>query len=160
MKAASGMVVSMHYTLTDDAGEVLDTIQGRGPFDYLHGHGNIIPGLESRLEGAEPGFKDKVTVAPADGYGERNDQAVFDVPRDQFPPDEEIRVGMQVHGEGPQGVIAFTVVDVAEDSIRLDGNHPLAGKTLHFDVEILDIRAASEEEIAHGHVHGPHGHHH
>lgn len=160
MKATSGMVVSMHYTLTDDSGEVIDSSEGRGPFDYLHGHANIIPGLERALEGADVGFKSKVTVSAEDAYGVRNERAVFDVPRDQFPPNEDIQVGMQVHGEGPQGVLTFTVVDVSDDSVRLDGNHPLAGKTLHFDVEILGVREASEEEVAHGHVHGPAGHHH
>lgn len=149
----------MHYTLTDDAGEVLDSSSGRTPFEYLHGHGNIIGGLESALEGVEAGFKSKVTVAPADGYGERNDKAVFEVPRDQFPPGEDIQVGMQVHGEGPQGVIAFTVVGVAADHVTLDGNHPLAGKTLHFDVEVLGVREATKQELDHGHVHA-HGHDH
>lgn len=159
MKAANGMVVSMHYTLTNDQGQTLDSSRGGAPFAYLHGHGNIISGLEGALEGAEAGFANKVTVAPADGYGERNDQAVFEVPREQFPAGEEVQIGMRVHGEGPQGVMAFTVVGLTETGVVLDANHPLAGETLHFDVEVLEVRAATAQELAHGHVHA-HGHDH
>ncbi len=159
MKAAHGMVVSMHYTLTDDAGDVLDSSRGREPFEYLHGFGNIIGGLEKALEGTGAGYAAKVTVAAADGYGERNDKAVFEVPREQFPQGEEIQVGMQVHGEGPHGVVAFTVIGLTADGVMLDGNHPLAGKTLHFDVEVLGVREATAQELDHSHVHA-HGHDH
>ncbi|HXH04703.1 MAG TPA: peptidylprolyl isomerase [Candidatus Competibacteraceae bacterium] len=159
MKATAGMVVSMHYTLTDDQGEVIDSSRGGEPFAYLHGHGNIISGLEQALEGAEAGFHEQITVAPEDGYGEYLQQAVFEVPRDQFPQGEDIEVGMRVHGEGPQGVMAFTVVGLTEYGVILDGNHPLAGKTLHFDVEVLEVRQATRQELAHGHVHaGGHDH--
>ena len=160
MKATQDTVVSMHYTLTDDAGAVLDSSRERGePMDYLHGHGNIIGGLETALDGQSAGFKSQVTVAPEQGYGEHNAQAVFDVPRSQFPDDDEINLGAMVHGETPQGVVTFTVVGMNQDSVTLDGNHPLAGKTLHFDVEIMDIREATEQELSHGHVHtGGHDH--
>ena len=143
MKAARGRVVSLHYTLADDHGTVLDSSRGREPFAYLH----------------EAGFLSNVEVAPGDGYGDRNPEAVFEVPRGQFPPGEEIRVGMQVQGEGEHGVLNFTVVEVNGQGVVLDANHPMAGKTLHFDVEVLDVREATAQELAHGHVHA-HGHDH
>ena len=114
MKAAHGRVVSLHYTLTDDLGVVLDSSRGHGPFAYLHGYGNIIRGLENALEGNEAGFNGAIEVLPADAYGEYNPQAVFEVPREQFPPGEDIKAGMQVQGEGPHGVLNFTVVDVSD----------------------------------------------
>jgi len=160
MKAASGMVVSMHYTLTDDTGDVLDSSRGGEPFSYLHGHNNIIPGLEKALEGTEAGFKSKVTVAPAEGYGEKNAEAVFEAPREHFPPDMKLEIGARVYADGPNGPITLTVVKLTETGAVLDANHPLAGKTLHFDVEITTVRSATAEELAHGHVHGEGGHHH
>lgn len=160
MKAASGMVVSMHYTLTDDSGDVLDSSRGGEPFSYLHGHNNIIPGLEKALEGTEAGFKSKVTVAPAEGYGEKNAEAVFEAPREHFPPDMKLDIGARVYADGPNGPITLTVVKLTESGAVLDANHPLAGKTLHFDVEITTVRTATTEELAHGHVHGEGGHHH
>lgn len=159
MKASHGKVVSLHYTLTDEYGVLLDSSRGREPFDYLHGYGNIIRGLETALEGREGGFHSAVAVAPAEGYGEYNPQAVFGVPREQFPPDEDIQVGMQVQGEGERGILTFTVVGVTEQQVTLDANHPLAGKTLHFDVEVLDVREATPQELVHGHVHAQ-GHDH
>lgn len=159
MKAARDKVVSLHYTLTDDSGEALDSSRGRVPFVYLHGHGNIIRGLEAALEGHEAGFSSSIQVAPADGYGEYNPQAVFEVPREQFPPNEEIQVGMQVQGEGPDGRLNFMVLAVNEQGVVLDANHPMAGKNLNFEVEVLEVRDATEQELSHGHVH-LHGHDH
>ena len=160
MKAAPGMVVSMHYTLTDDSGDVLDSSHGGEPFSYLHGHNNIIPGLEKALEGTEAGFKSKVTVAPTEGYGEKNPEAVFEAPREHFPPDMKLEIGARVYADGPNGPITLTVIKLTESGAVLDANHPLAGKTLHFDVEITTVRTATAEELAHGHVHGEGGHHH
>jgi len=160
MKASPGMVVSMHYTLTDDSGDVLDSSRGGEPFSYLHGHNNIIPGLEKALEGTEAGFKSKVTVAPAEGYGEKNAEAVFEAPREHFPPDMKLEIGARVYADGPNGPITLTVVKLTETGAVLDANHPLAGKTLHFEVEITTVRSATAEELAHGHVHGEGGHHH
>lgn len=160
MKAANGMVVSMHYTLTDDSGDVLDSSNGDQPFTYLHGHNNIIPGLEKALEGVKAGHKSRVTVAPADGYGEKDPEAVFEAPREHFPSDMPLEVGGQVQADGPNGPITLTVVKLTETGAVLDANHPLAGNILHFDVEITQVRAASKEELAHGHVHGEGGHHH
>lgn len=153
MKAAHGRVVSLHYTLTDDHGMLLDSSHGREPFAYLHGYGNIIQGLEAALEGSEAGFNGAIRVAPADGYGEYNPQAVFEVPREQFPPTEDVQVGMQVQGEGAHGILNFTVVGIDERNVILDANHPMAGKTLNFAVEVLDVRGATEQELSHGHVH-------
>jgi len=160
MKTANGMVVTMHYTLTDDAGAVIDSSQGREPLPYLHGHGNIVPGLEKALEGAAVGFKSRITVSAAEGYGERNPEAVFDAPRDQFPDDMEIAPGMQVYAEGPEGPVTFTVIEFTDNGVKLDANHPLAGMNLNFEIEIMDVREATEEELAHGHVHSPGDHHH
>jgi FKBP-type peptidyl-prolyl cis-trans isomerase SlyD len=160
MKATAGMVVTMHYTLTDDRGEVLDSSRGSEPLAYLHGASNIIPGLERALEGTAAGHKANVTVAPAEGYGEKNPEAVFEAPREHFPPDLELKPGVRVSADGPNGPISFLVVSVNDQTATLDGNHPLAGQTLHFDVEIVNVRAATEEEKEHGHVHGEGGHHH
>ncbi|HYA39254.1 MAG TPA: peptidylprolyl isomerase [Candidatus Methylomirabilis sp.] len=160
MKAAPGMVVSMHYTLTDDSGDVLDSSRSGEPFSYLHGHNNIIPGLEKALEGVETGFKSKVTVAPTDGYGEKNPEAIFEAPREHFPPDMKLEIGARVYADGPNGPITLTVVKLTDNGAVLDANHPLAGKTLHFEVEITTVRTATAEELAHGHVHGEGGHQH
>lgn len=159
MKAARDTIVSLHYTLTDESGAVLDSSTAHEPFAYLHGYGHIIRGLEAALEGCEPGFNGAVQVAPADGYGERNPQAVFEVPRDQFPATEDIQVGMQVQGEGAHGAMNFMVIGINDQSVVLDANHPMAGKTLNFAVELLAVREATAQELAHGHVHS-HGHDH
>lgn len=159
MKATHGRVVSLHYTLTDDLGVQLDSSRGQEPFVYLHGFGNIIRGLEQALEGCEVGFSSSIRVAPADGYGDYNPQAVFEVPREQFPPGEALRVGMQVQGEGEHGVLNFTVVGLSDQAVMLDANHPMAGKNLNFAVDVLEVRDATAQELAHGHVHA-HGHDH
>lgn len=159
MKAATDMVVAMHYTLTDDSGEVLDSSKQNEPLTYLHGNNNIIAGLEKALEGAQVGFKSKVTVPPAEGYGEINPKAIFEEPHASFSPDMQLAPGMQVHAEADHGPVTFTVVELTDTGVVLDANHPLAGKTLHFDVEIVDVRKATTEELDHGHVHTGHGHH-
>ncbi len=159
MKASRGKVVRMHYVLRDDAGSVLDSSRNGRPLEYLHGRGNIVPGLERALEGAEAGHAAKVVVAPKDGYGDRDPEQVFLAARGQFPPDMKLRKGMEVHADSPEGPVTFTVVEVRPDGAVLDGNHPLAGKTLHFDLEVMEIRDATREELDHGHVHGE-GHHH
>lgn len=160
MKTEPNMVVSLHYTLKDDSGEVLDSSSGREPLSYLHGHGNIIPGLEKALEGTSVGHRSNVAVAAADAYGETNPDLVFEAPKEQFPADMELAEGARVYAEGPDGPVSFTVVRLTESGAVLDGNHPLAGKRLHFDVEVVEIRPATKEELAHGHVHGAHDHHH
>lgn len=160
MQASKDKVVTMHYTLTDKQGETIDSSSGGDPMPYLHGYMNIIPGLERELEGKVAGDKLKVEVAAKDGYGERNEAMIESVPKDMFQGVEEIQPGMQFHADTAQGMSVVTVVEVGEDEIKIDGNHPLAGTDLTFDVEIIDVRDASAEELEHGHVHGPDGHHH
>lgn len=153
-------VVSIHYTLTNEDGQVLDSSENQEPLAYIHGHGNIIPGLENALAGLRKGEKLKVTVAPADGYGERDESMVQAVPRSAFQGVDDITPGMQFQAQSPEGIQLVTVVSVSGDEVTLDGNHPMAGITLIFDVEITDVRDATAEELDHGHVHGPGGHHH
>ncbi len=160
MKIEDKHVVTLNYTLTDNEGEVIDQAQD-GSFVYLHGAQNIIPGLEKELTDKAVGDKFTVKVAPEDGYGLRDDSRVEEVPREMFPEDQEIEPGMVFHAEGPNGeTITVTVLEVSDDSVKIDSNHALAGIELHFDVEVMGIRAAEEVEIEHGHVHGPEGHHH
>jgi FKBP-type peptidyl-prolyl cis-trans isomerase SlyD len=160
MQIAQNSVVAIAYTLTDDQGTVIDTSAGGEPLVYLHGAGNIIPGLESALVGKAVGDKLNVVVAPADGYGEYNPQMVQAVPRQMFQGVDNIEVGMQFQAQTDHGIQVVTVAAVEPDEITIDGNHPLAGVQLTFDVEVMSIRAATEEEVSHGHVHGPDGHHH
>jgi FKBP-type peptidyl-prolyl cis-trans isomerase SlyD len=157
MQIADRCVVSFHYTLTNDAGEILDSSSGREPLAYLHGAGNIVPGLESAMTGRQAGDKFKVAVAPEEGYGVHHEGLVQQVPRDAFAGVDEVQVGMEFHAQGPQGPLAVTVTAVDGDTVTIDGNHPLAGKTLHFDIEVSSVRDASLEETLHGHVHGAGG---
>lgn len=153
-------VVTVHYTLTDDAGVTLDASDAAEPLAYLHGHGNIVPGLEDALTGRKAGESLKVAVSPEQGYGVR-DQPVEVVPRNAFPADAELEVGMPLQAQHPNGDVMVVFVEkVDANEITLSGNHPLAGQTLHFDVKIVGVRAASAEELSHGHVHGAGGHHH
>jgi len=151
-------VVTFNYTLKDDAGEVIDSSE-REPLAYLHGHGNLVPGLERELEGKDAGAQLIVKVAAADGYGEYSKDLVQKVPRRSLKGISKITVGMRLHAQTGQGTRAVTVTNVTGDMVTLDGNHPLAGKNLNFDIQIVEVRAATAEELAHGHVHGPGGHH-
>ncbi len=154
MNIEKDKVVTFHYTLTNDAGETLDSSEGREPLPYLHGHNGIIPGLEKELEGKQPGDRLRVTVAPADAYGEINPEMIQMVPREAFSGVDEIRPGMQFQAQAPDGSVQVVVVkDVTEEGVLIDANHPLAGQTLHFDVEIAEVRDATPEELEHGHVH-------
>ncbi|SDI71203.1 FKBP-type peptidyl-prolyl cis-trans isomerase [Billgrantia gudaonensis] len=157
MQIAQNSVVAFHYTLTNDAGEVLDSSEGRDPLTYLHGAGNIIPGLEKELEGREAGDKLNVAVTPEEGYGEVQPQLVQEVPRDAFQGVEAVEPGMQFQAQTQGGPLMVTVTQVEGDTVTVDGNHPLAGQKLNFDVEIADVREASQEEVEHGHVHGEGG---
>jgi FKBP-type peptidyl-prolyl cis-trans isomerase SlyD len=160
MKIAHEKVVSIHYTLTNKEGTVLDSSSGSDPLAYLHGFGTIIPGLENALEGKATGDKLSVTVEPEQGYGARDERLVQAVPRSAFKGVEELSPGMQFQAQGPQGTRLVVVTQVADDEVTVDANHPLAGQTLHFDVEVSEVRDATAEELEHGHVHGPGGHHH
>jgi FKBP-type peptidyl-prolyl cis-trans isomerase SlyD len=157
----NGTVVNLAYRLTNDSGEVLDQADAKEPFTYLHGSGQIVPGLENALEGAQVGDKKKVSVAPAEGYGEMNPELKLVVKRSQFPAGAKIAAGMQFQANGPEGEdLVFKIDAVEGDEVHIDGNHPLAGCTLHFEVEVLSMRQATEEELEHGHAHGEDGHHH
>lgn len=157
MQIAQNSVVAFHYTLTNDAGEVLDSSEGREPLTYLHGGGNIIPGLEKELEGRAAGEKLNVHVSPEEGYGEVQEQLMQEVPRESFQGVESVEPGMQFQAQTEGGPLMVTVKKVEADTVVVDGNHPLAGQQLTFDVEIAEVREASEEEIEHGHVHGEGG---
>lgn len=166
MQVEVNTVVSIHYTLTNDEGQLLDSSRERAPLEYLHGHGNLIPGLEARLLGAAANENRKVRVPAVEAYGEREDAFMTEASTAQFPPEANVQEGMQFQANTPQGVRVFTVVSVEGEKVILDGNHPLAGMDLNFDVDVLEVRAATEEEVEHGHVHaaggccGGHGHDH
>ena len=160
MEIAADKVVLIHYTLKDDSGAVLDSSAGGEPLAYIQGHGNLVPGLEKALEGKADGNTLAVTVAPADGYGIREPDLVQRVPKRSLQGAGEVKKGMQFQARTDDGIRVFTVTAVAGDMITLDGNHPLADQTLHFDVEVVSVRDATAEELEHGHVHGAGGHHH
>lgn len=148
------LVVSMHYKLTNANGEVLDSSDGGEPLIYLHGAGNIIPGLEQALVGKSDGDSLQVSVAPAEGYGEPDPALVQVVDRAAFQGVESVDVGMAFEARGPDGQAQRIVVtSIDGDQVTVDGNHPLAGEQLNFDVQVVGVRAASTEEIEHGHVH-------
>ncbi len=158
-QVADDVVVSMDYTLTVD-GEVLDSSAEEGPLDYLQGHGNIIRGLEREMTGMKVGDSKSVKVQAADGYGETDPEAVMDVPMSEFPDDVPVKVGVELHLRDKDGDEIFAkILEVRKDSVKLDTNHPLAGKELHFEVKVVGLRAATAEELSHGHVHS-HGHGH
>ena len=160
MEIAADSVVLIHYTLKDDKGEVLDSSAGGEPLAYIQGHGNLVPGLEKALEGKRSGNTLAVTVPPAEGYGMRDEALVQRVSKRSLKGSGEIRKGMQFQARTEQGLRLFTVTAVIGDMVSLDGNHPLADQTLHFDIEVVEVRPATTEELEHGHVHGAGGHHH
>lgn len=150
MQAASEKIVSIAYTLTDEQGTLLDTSDGRKPLSYVHGAGQIIPGLERALEGKSPGDSIQVTVPPQDAYGERKPELVQSVPREEFPEGTLPQVGQQFQVQMPTGARLVTVANVDDDSVLIDANHPLAGHSLNFDVTVKDVRDATAEEQQRG----------
>jgi len=160
VEIAADRVVLIHYTLKDDAGAVLDTSAGAEPLAYIQGHGNLVVGLEKALEGKRDGDTVAVAVPPADGYGVHDAALIQRVPKRSLQGSGEIKKGMQFQARTEHGMRMFTVTGMVGDMVTLDGNHPLADKTLYFDVEIVSVRAATAEELEHGHVHGAGGHHH
>ncbi len=159
MPVSAQHVVSIEYTLSDDEGQTIDTSDGREPLSYLHGAGNIVAGLEKALEGQEVGATVEVSVAPEEGYGPVEPGLVRNVPLRKLP-DGRAQAGQRLRLDTTAGARVFTVVSVKGDYARLDGNHPLAGKTLHFKVKVVGVRQPTAEELEHGHVHGPGGHGH
>ncbi len=159
MNIEKNVVVAIDYTLTDNDGVVIDTSTGREPLKYLHGTGALIPGLEKELEGKIVGDKLEVAIKPDEGYGMRNEQLLQAVPREHFGHVPDIQVGMQFQANSEQGPVMVTIVEVNDKQVMVDGNHPLAGVVLNFKVEVKEVRAASAEELDHGHVHGAGGAH-
>lgn len=153
MQVAANKVVAIHYTLTNGEGQVLDSSQGGNPLFYLHGHSNIIPGLEKQLEGRNVGDAFEVVVEPSEGYGERDGNLVQQVQREAFQGVDAIEPGMQFQTQGPGGAMVVTVVDANEETVTIDANHPLAGVVLTFKGSVESIRDAREEEVQHGHAH-------
>lgn len=156
MQITKNTVAAIHYTLRDNEGNVIDTSSGREPLNYLHGAGNLIAGMEEGLEGKSKGDKFQLKIEPAKGYGEKDPAMVQQVPRSAFG-DQDVRPGMKFstnHGH------VVTVTHVGLENVTVDANHELAGVELNFDVEVMEVRNATNEEISHGHVHGPGGHHH
>src|SRR5690606_11607068 len=160
MNISNNCVASFHYTLTDSTGKVLDSSTDQEPLSYLHGAGNIIPGLEKALLGKTVGDKLNVAVQAAEAYGERDDTMVQELPNSMFSGVDKIEVGMEFHAETEHGLQVVTVTAVENDTVTIDGNHPLAGVDLNFDLEITEVRDATAEELNHGHAHGAGGHHH
>ncbi len=161
MEIKKHAVVAIDYELKDDDGNIIDTSAGGDPMHYLHGTHNIIEGLEKALAGKKAGDTVSVSIAPEEGYGVRDDSRIQSVPRDMFEDQSQVKVGEQFMAQGLDGEnLTVTITEVTDDKVVVDGNHPLAGKNLNFDVEIKDVRAATKEELDHGHVHGVGGHHH
>jgi len=153
MQVEKNKVVEIEYTLKDDEGQVLDTSEGRDPLSYIQGVGNLIPGVESALEGKSSGESVQITVPPETGYGVRDDSLVLSIERDKFSGIEDLKEGLRFRMDTPDGTMIFTVVQVEDDEVLVDGNHPLAGMTLNFDITIQSVRDATSEELDHGHVH-------
>jgi FKBP-type peptidyl-prolyl cis-trans isomerase SlyD len=160
VKIEKNRVVQIHYTLKDDQGEILDSSIDHDPLPYIHGVGALIPGLEKELLGKVAGDKFTTVIAPADGYGVYDEDQVFQVSADGFEEDDELELGMQVQIDTENGPAVGTVTEIEGEEVTIDLNHPLAGVSLHFDVEIVEVRAATKQELDHGHVHSGGAHHH
>ena len=161
MKVEKGAVVSVDYQLHLGDGKLVDASEPGSPLSYIHGEGQIVPGLERALEGLGSGDTRQVVVEPEDGYGVHDARGIQEVPRDSFPSDMEPQPGMELLAEGPDGqTLPIVIREVKPQAVVIDLNHPLAGRTLHFAITVRDVRAATAEELHHGHVHGPGGHSH
>jgi FKBP-type peptidyl-prolyl cis-trans isomerase SlyD len=159
MTITKNSVVLFDYTLTDDDKEIIDSSKDGGPLAYLHGEGQIVKGLEKVMEGKKAGDSFSVTVSPEEAYGMPDPAKIAVVSADQIEGGEDLEEGMQLEASNDEGEQIVVVSKIEGDKVTLDGNHPLAGMTLHFDITVREVRAATAEEIAHGHVHGPGGHH-
>lgn len=159
MPITKNSVVAFAYTLTDDGGEVIDSADTQNPLVYLHGHNQLITGMENALGGREAGDQFQISLAPEEAYGVYDENLAGAVPRSAFHGVDEVEVGMQFQMEFPGGLRVVTVTNVDSQFVTVDGNHPLAGETLNFDIEVVSIRPATRDEIEHGHAHGPGGAH-
>ena len=160
MQIKENSVVNIHYTLTNDAGEVLDSSSGKEPLMYMHGHNNLIPGLEDQLAGKKAGDKFNADVEAEDAYGLHHEEAIQQIPLSALANIPNLEVGMQLQASTDQGPVAVRVAEINDEHVVLDGNHPLAGERLHFAVEVVSVRDATPSELEHGHAHGGDGHHH
>ena len=163
MQISSQKVAIIDYTLTDDQNDVLDSSEGGEPLAYIQGMGDLIPGLENALEGKSAGDEFRVSLQPDQAYGEHDEELVQIVPLEDFDDDDSLQVGMQFRassGDDDEGEMVVTVVDIEGDQVTVDGNHPLAGQTLNFEIKVVEVRDATAEELEHGHAHGQGGHHH
>jgi len=160
MNISNGSVVLFDYTLTDDEKDIIDSSKDGGPLAYLHGEGQIVKGLEKAMEGRKAGDSFSITVVPEEAYGIHDPSKIATVQADQIEGGDELEEGMQLEASNDEGEQIVVVTKIEGDKVTLDGNHPLAGMTLHFDITIREVREATAEEIEHGHVHGPGGHHH
>jgi FKBP-type peptidyl-prolyl cis-trans isomerase SlyD len=153
MQIEKDRVVAIDYTLKDDNGEVLDSSAGRKPLSYIQGAGNLIPGVENALEGKNAGERVEITVPPETGYGVRDDSLLMSIEREKFGEVEDLKEGLRFRMDTPDGPAIFTVVAIGETEVQVDGNHPLSGMTLNFDIKVQSVREATAEELEHGHVH-------
>lgn len=161
MAIEQNKVVTMNFTLKDDEGNVLDSTEKGGPFSYISGNNMVLPKLEDTVGGMLIGSKKNLKLEAKDGYGKYNEDALQVVGKENFPEDFVLEVGMEYMASGPDGVqMPFTICNIDGEEITIDFNHPLAGKNLNFDIELLNVRDATAEELSHGHVHGTGGHHH
>lgn len=160
MVVQKNTVVSIHYTLTNDSGDVVDSSIDHTPLDYIQGLGHIVPGLEKALEGKSVGDKFKVVVSPEEGYGVRDEEMMDRIPLSSFPDVETVEAGMEFFADGPNGPVSITITAVEGDEALVDGNHPLAGQNLNFEIEVMGVRAATSLEVEHGHAHGDDDEHH
>ena len=157
MQITKNKVATFDFMVTDEKGQVLDSSTDAGAFPYIHGTGYLVPGLEAAMEGKKTGDRFQVTVTPEQAYGERDERLVMDVPREKFQGMDDIELGIQIQVGTPEGTSIMQVVNITDESVTLDGNHPLAGMNLNFDVSIVDVRDATPEELEHGHPAGPDG---
>lgn len=160
MQIAKNKVVSIDYTLTNAKGEVLDSSSKGHPLQFIQGQGQLIPGLEKALEGKAAGDAIKAAIPAKDGYGDRDEELMQMIPKGNFADIPDLKIGMELEAESDDGVRVITVIGIEGDKVVVDGNHPLAGMDLNFDVTIVGVREPTAEELSHGHVHGPGGHHH
>ncbi|MFT6300713.1 MAG: FKBP-type peptidyl-prolyl cis-trans isomerase SlyD [Saprospiraceae bacterium] len=159
MIISKNSAVYFQYSLSDETGDIIDASSENEPMAYLQGHNSIIPGLEKEMEGKKSGDVMVVTVEPKEAYGERKEEMVQQIPRESFKA-EDIKIGMRFEATTPNGAVSVVVADLTDETVTVDGNHPLAGKKLTFDVRISDVREATKEELTHGHIHGLGGHQH
>lgn len=157
MQINEKLVGIIHYTLTDDEGQIIDSSAGEAPLEYLHGFQNLVPGLEAELNGKKVGDTFSTTVTPEQGYGEVDQALIQELPLSAFNGVDKVEVGMEFHAETQNGMQTVEIIAVEDETVTINGNHPLAGVNLNFEIEVVGIREATEEELEHGHIHSAEG---